>query len=194
MCYSVSQMNTPGVNTNPQEPRGPSLLKKGLSHLHEAFADYMLVNPGCTLAEMAQYFSYTPAWICTVTRSDMFQAYLAERRKDVSALVHESLPRKLEAAAHMATEKLIQTLERTNDGEMIVDIFDKVLHRCGYAPSARTPGVAAGTVNVQQNFYMGKDDLQAARQALTDAHVERPRIASPLMQLATAVVEDSSEP
>lgn len=189
---------TPGVQALPATPgKGAELLKKGLSHLHEALADYMLINPGCTLREMAQVFGYTGAWICTVTRSDMFQAYMAERREHVSALVHESLPKKLEAAAHLATERLIETLERTSDGEMIVDIFDKVLHKCGYAPGARSgAGVVgqAGTVNVQQNFYLNAEELAQARTKLVDAHVDRPRVQSPLMQLAQATPENPSEP
>lgn len=181
---------TPGLLEPQVATRGSALLKKGLSHLHEALADYMLMNPGCTLREMGAYFGYTGAWICTVTTSDMFRAYLAERRVEISAQVAQSLPKKLEGAAHLATEKLIETLEKTNDGEMIVDIFDKVMHRYGYAPNARpgTGAVAAinGPVSVQQNFFLGKDDVQAARQALIEAHVERPRLESPLRALAAA--------
>lgn len=189
---------TPGLTAFPTAPgKDAELLKKGLSHLHEALADYMLINPGCTLREMSQVFGYTGAWICTVTRSDMFQAYMAERRADVSALVHQSLPKKLEAAAHLATEKLIETLEKTSDGEMIVDIFDKVMHRYGYAPGAR-PGTGAvgmqagGTVVQQNNFYLNKEELDSARTNFIEAHVVRERPVSPLLQMAKP--EDSSEP
>lgn len=190
-------ISTPGLSPV-REPVGPALLKKGISYLHEALADYMLVNPGCTLREMAAHFGYTGPWICTVTRSDMFQAYMSERRKDVSALVHQSLPKKLEAAAHLATEKLIEKLEQTSDAELIVDIFDKVMHRSGYAPGSR-PGsapIGAGPVNVQNNFFISKDELEASRTKLVEAHIDRPRVLAPLMQMAqtVTVVEDSSEP
>ena len=166
---------------------------KKLSDLHEALADWMLINPGGTLREMGAHFNYSGSWLCTVINSDMFQAYFAKRRAEVGSFVAQSLPKKLEAAAHMATEKLIGVLERTEDAELILDGFDKIMHRFGYAPNAKNGGAQAGVVNNTQNntnvFFMNKEEFQQARGALLENHkapaaVEAPREADGGEQLS----------
>ena len=86
--------------------RPQPVLKNGIKGVHEAFADYMLVNPGCTLREMGAVFGYSIAWICTVINQDMFKAYFAERRGGINASIAEYLPTKLAAAAPLAPERL----------------------------------------------------------------------------------------
>lgn len=151
--------------------RGAELLKKGLSVLHESLADYMLVNPGCTLREMGAHFGYTGPWLCTVMSTDLFRAYMAKRRGGIETQVMLDLPAKLHAAAHMATEKIIAVLEKTEDPDLVVDCFDKILHRYGYAPNAKTGAQAAVVNNTQNNtFLISKDDLGEARSLLVAAH------------------------
>lgn len=152
-----------------QAAKGP-LLKNGIQGIHEAFADYMLINPGCTLREMAAQFGYSIAWICTVINTDMFKAYFAERRQGIVVAIAEDLPSRLAAAAHLATERIMEVIEKSEDGEMLIDAFDKVLHRHGYAPNAKgmTP---APQIGVQNNvFYLSKEDLAQARGQLVAAH------------------------
>lgn len=155
--------------------RAHSPIKK-LSNLHEALADYMLVNPGATYREMGAHFGYQISWLCTVVNSDMFQAYFAKRRQEVGVFIAASLPKKLEAAAHLAVEKVIGVLERTEDAELILDSFDKVLHRYGYAPNAKGGGAQAAisqSGNVQNNFYLQKEDFEKARGQLLENHKSR---------------------
>jgi hypothetical protein len=149
-----------------------------LNDLHEALADYMLVNPGSTYAEMAFHFGYSGPWLCTVVNSDLFQAYFAKRRGEVGSFIAASLPRKLEAAAHLATEKLIGVLERTEDPELILDSFDKVLHRYGFAPNAKGGGAQAGLTqqgNIQNNFYVTKEEFAESRGNLLENHKAEPQ-------------------
>lgn len=148
---------------------GP-VLKNGIKPVHEAFADYMLMNPGATLREMAEVFKYTPAWICTVINSDMFKAYFEGRRQGVEVAILQDLPSKLAAAAHLATEKLIGVLQRTEDPELIVDSFDKILHRHGYAPNAKGLPTQVTTNNTQNNFFLSPGDLADARGKLIQNH------------------------
>lgn len=149
-------------------------LKNGIKPVHEAFADYMLINPGCRLREMAGHFGYTVAWISTVLNTDMFRAYMAERRSEINAAVAEDLPSKLRAAAHLATERIMEVLEKTEDADTIVDCFDKVLHRYGYAPNAKGGAqqpAGQTLVGVQNNvFYLTKEELGNARGKLIEAH------------------------
>lgn len=150
------------------------ILKRGLNDVHEAFADYLLLNPGCTLREMKQVFGYSISWISSVTTSDMFRAYLAQRRAGVEVVIANDLPARLKAAAALATERIIETLETTSDPDVIVDAFDKVMHRYGYAPNAKTGAQAPQQMNVQNNFFLSKDDLAQARGALIEAHAGQP--------------------
>ena len=168
-------METPALSLNEriQAVRGP-LLKNGIKGIHEAFADYMLINPGCRLKEMSSVFGYTPAWICTVINSDMFKAYFAERRQGIVVAIAEDLPSKLAAAAHLATERIMEVVEKSEDGEMLIDAFDKILHRHGYAPNAK--GMQPAVINNTQNntFFLTKNELAAAREKLVQSHVEVP--------------------
>lgn len=153
------------------QTQGKELLKKGLSVLHESLADYILINPGCTLREMGAYFGYSGAWLCSVINTDMFKAYIAERRGDISVSIAEDLPARLHAAAHLATERMIEVMEKTEDADTIVDCFDKILHRYGYAPNAKGGAQAAVVNNTQNNvFYLSKDEMADSRQRFLDAH------------------------
>ena len=148
------------------EPK--ELLKNGIKGIHEAFADYMLINPQCRLREMSAHFGYTVAWICTVTNSDMFQAYFAKRRGDINSSIAADLPTKLAAAAHLATERIMEVVEKSDDADTLIDAFDKILHRHGYAPvSGTNPGA---TINAQNVFYITKDELAASRTKLLESH------------------------
>lgn len=153
---------------------GP-ILKNGIKPVHEAFADYMLINPSCTLREMSVYFNYSVAWICQVINTDMFKAYMSERRAQINTFVAADLPAKLAAAGHLATERIIEVVEKSEDAPTLIDAFDKILHRLGYAPNAKGTGAAPSTVINQQNnvFYLQKDELAAAREKLVNAHEEK---------------------
>ena len=150
-------------------PSNENILKRGIGSVHEAFANYILINPGATLREMGAFFNYSPVWISRVVNTDMFRAYMAGRQIEVNTFVASDLPAKLSAAAHLATERVIEVLETATDPDLIVDTFDKVLHRYGYAPNAKNG--AQAQINVQNNvFYLNKEELAVARGQLIESH------------------------
>lgn len=161
-----------------QANSGP-VLKNGIKGVHEAFADYMLINPGCTLREMAGVFNYSASWICTVINSDMFKAYFDERRKEINCVIAEDLPSKLAAAGHLATERIMEVLNNTEDAGVIIDSFDKVMHRLGYAPNAKGGPQGNITQNNTNIFYMNKEELAGVRQAFLAAHAPVPALPAP---------------
>jgi len=156
----------------PRSGRGAELLKRGLNYFHEGLADYLLVNPGATLKEIGLYFGYTPSWMCQVINADLFQAYLAGRRNEVSMSVHRSLPEKMRDAGHLAIERLSEIVSSTNDERVAVDAADKILHRFGYAPNAKGGAQAQGNAIGQQNnfFLLSAGDLATAREKLIEGH------------------------
>lgn len=161
----------------PSTTRGQEILKRGLSYLHEALADWLFINPGGTLREMGAHFGYSQSWLCQVINTDMFKAYVASRREQISAQIAESLPKKLEAAAHLATERVIEVIEKSQDSETLLNAFDKVMHRYGYAPK---PTGGNGAPLVQNNvFYLTRDELGKAREKLVDAHEVQGELALP---------------
>lgn len=169
---------------------GREILSRGISHVHEAFADYMLTNPGCTLRELAAQFGYTPPWISSVINTDMFKAYLRDRRNGIATMVDQGLPAKLEAAGHLATERIIEVLAKTDDPDLIVDSFDRIMHRLGYAPGKGQTANAPGQVTNNNVFFVEKSDLAEARAALLAQH-DRP---SSITELRTIEVSATPAP
>jgi len=175
-----------GMETQLQR-HGQELLRRGLSVLHESLADWILINPGGTLRDMGAHFGYSPAWLCTVLNSDMFKAYMQTRRKDIIASIAASLPEKLEAAAHLATERIIEVVQKSEDGDQIIDAFDRILHRYGYAPNAKNG--AQQHVMLQQNnvFYLSREDLMGMKGKLVEAHAAEPAVEPPQAPPAPAL-------
>lgn len=145
-----------------------------LSTFHEMLANWILMNPGGTYRAMAAHFGYTIPWLCTVVNSDLFRAYMAERVKDVNSRVLDDIPTMLKGTAALAIERMQEVLTNTEDADTIVDAFDKVMHRYGYAPNAKA-SPAAQAPQIQQNnvFFLSGDELKEARRNLLAAHGPR---------------------
>ena len=62
------------------------------SYTHEAMIDLIIQDPAVSSAELAEVFSYSPAWVSRILASDSFQARLAQRK---SALVDPIISRSL---------------------------------------------------------------------------------------------------
>ena len=145
-----------------------------LNVAHDGMMDYILQNPGATLREISGYFGYTIPWVCQVVNSDIFQSRLAERRQEVEGLIARDIPAKLRAAADLSIERIIDKIGTSEDPDFLLDAFDKVMHRAGYAPKAHGgsgPG-GAGVANQQNNFfYLTKEDLAQMRPGLSAERV-----------------------
>lgn len=150
--------------------RGKVLLSRGLDYFHEALADYLITNPGATLREIGAYFGYSPPWLSQVINTDMFQAYLAQRRVEINSAVAQGVPEKLRAAAHVAVERLAEVVATTGDEKLAVDAADKILARYGYGPG-KTVGAQGPVIGTQNNvFLISSGDLAAGQASLIQAH------------------------
>ena len=150
------------------------ILKNGLKPFHQLLGEYLLQRPQATLRELSAFFGYSPSWICQVMGTDMFKAYMAERMKDVQATVTQDVPAKMAALAHLSIERMSEVLEKTGDGELILDSFDKVMHRYGYAPNAKNAVNAGGPAIGQQNniFYLDQQQFRRVQEKLINAHAQ----------------------
>lgn len=159
------------MNPTPNQP-----IQK-LSTLHEMLANWILQNPGGTYRQMGAKFNYTVPWLCTVVNSDLFKAYMAARMREVNSHVEQDIPEMLRGTAVLAIERMNDVLANTSDPEVIVDSFDKVLHRYGYAPNAKASPAAQQT-NIQQNnvFFLNREDVRELRNTLLDAHKPKEKV------------------
>ena len=141
-----------------------------LSHTHEMLLNWLVVNPERSLRECADHFGYTQSWVSSLIHSDLFQSALKQKQMDIAIRVAESIPEKLRRAADIGVEKLADHLEKSEDPEFILDATDKILHRMGYAPqSSRNPAGSPGSMNQQNNFFIGQADLLAAQELMAGA-------------------------
>lgn len=152
-----------------------------VSHTHEMLLNWLIENPEKSLRMCADHFGYTQAWVSQIIHSDVFQAQLKLRQGEVFSRVAADIPEKLRGLADVAIEKVGEALEKSEDGEFALDVFDKTMHRLGYAPStARNPGLPQ--VVQQNNFFIGKEDLAAMRGKMIPA--------APLQELTVEQVND----
>lgn len=146
-----------------------------LSPTHELIASWILQNPDGTYRQMSVYFKYSIPWLCTVVNSDLFKAYMAERMKEINACVAQDIPAMLRATAVLAIERVTEVIEKSEDADTLIDAFDKVMHRYGYAPNSKASPAAQGGNIMQQNnvFYLNKDELKEVRGQLLESHAPR---------------------
>jgi hypothetical protein len=135
-----------------------------LSHRHEQIINWLLENPHKQLRDCAEHFGYSQGWLSQLIHSDIFQAQLRERQDGVFVAVANDIPAKLRGLADLAIEKVSRMVEESEDPSLAVDVFDKALHRLGYAPQKQAgPAQPAAQVNV---FQVSSADLAMARQSI----------------------------
>lgn len=165
--------------------------KRGMSPTHLLIAEWIVQNPGGTYAQMSGFFGYSISWLCTLVNSDMFKAHLATRVKDIQAVTTQDVPEKMRVLATLACERMTEVLKESTDKEQITDAFDKVMHRFGYAPNAKTgitpQGPAIGTQN--NVFYLNQEQFAKVQGRLIDAHAD----PAPVQQLPSPAKEDDRE-
>lgn len=144
---------------------------KDISHTHDMVMNWMLENPHRLLRDCAAYFGYTQAWLSSMIHTDAFQARLKEKQGDIFSAIASDIPSRLNGLASLAIERLEEKLEVTNDGDFILDSFDKILHRAGYAPKKE----AASLKNETNVYVISPTALAAARASMTPLPIASPQ-------------------
>lgn len=160
----LAPRRTSTYNTHMAPPVSNNSAVARLSTTHEAVMNWLLQNPERSLRECADTFGYTQAWLSRLIHSDIFQARLRERQDAVFLHVAQDIPAKLRGLADIAIEKVSEMIAETESPELAVDVFDKVMHRLGYAPaSTRNSPPAPTQTNV---FVVSPADLASAREVV----------------------------
>lgn len=133
-----------------------------------ALVDEMIANPECTKKELAKKFNVSEVCICLVTNSDVFQAYLAERRAGNSRMLDEAIRLKLAKVADQTLGVIQKVIEKKQDSIPLSELnslMDKTLERLGYG--VKNAGLVVNSNGPTQVVVpVSLKDLEAARAAL----------------------------
>lgn len=142
-----------------------------MNSAHDAILDFILANPCAGLRELAAETGYTISWLSQVINSDIFQAEYARRRDGLECSIMQPIATRLNAVAQLAIDRIEDLLQTTEDPDTIIDSFDKVMHRTGYAPNSSKSPIA-----IQNNvtFLINKDDLAQGRAVMQGNVIQLP--------------------
>lgn len=136
-----------------------------ISAKHDMIMNWLLENPHRLLRDCAREFNISQTWLSQLIHSDIFQAELKRRQGEVFLAIANDIPAKLKGLADVAIEKVTRMVEESEDPDLVMDAFDKTLHRLGYAPQRAASAAPAAPVQVN-TFVVSQADLAAARQAI----------------------------
>jgi hypothetical protein len=133
-----------------------------------ALIDEMIANPELTKKELAARFKVSEVCIHLITTSDVFNAYLAERRAGNSKMLDEAIRLKLGKVADKTLEMIERVIEKKQDSiplDQLTSLADKTLERLGYG--VKGSGVTVNSSGPTQVVVpVSLQDLEAARRAL----------------------------
>lgn len=159
-----------------------------LSHKHHAILDYIVANPETKLGIVAKKFDVSQSWLSTIIHSDLFQHQLQEMLEGVHSDLALSIHDKLDNIAHLALDRLENSLRNEDDTEVLRKTAGQVLEQAGYTSRApREDGV-----NTQNNTFIFANreliertsknigqTIEARQPALESANENNPRTDSP---------------
>lgn len=122
---------------------------------HEGIMDMILANPACTLKELSAATKYSVPWLYRLLASDLFQARLRERHKEmVDPMLAASLNERLKAVGFLSCDVLMDKLADPNVSASVALRGVEMAARLN-APGTRAPRVPEGhipmfTINLTQ--------------------------------------------
>lgn len=139
-----------------------------LKNWHEMVADFILLNPKATHAEIALHFDVAANTVSRVLNSDLFKMYF-ERRKlsfyeKVDGTALDRINRKLHGLAERTIDALDEKIqnERLRMGtEEVRETLDTVLKAVGFGSPART---APPAVQTSVTLVVDRTTLDQARE------------------------------
>lgn len=135
-----------------------------------------MANPTMKLQDVARYFNISQPWLSQVIHSDAFQNALKE--KQGIAFHHTVLPLrdKMVNLAHIALDKLVDTVPFEPETSTVANIADKMLDKLGFASKANQGG---GSVINAQNVLIVQErraEVEEARRLMGQAQTRVPAL------------------
>jgi hypothetical protein len=149
---------------------------------YSAIADLMIAHPEWTKDEIATHLKKHPGTIYLITGTDLFQAHLAERKRQWHEVHDQALLQRLGKVALQGLDVLSTQIEKKKDIvpiQQMAGITMDALDRLGYSPQ-KGPSVVVNNnqnnLNVQPAASL--DALEEARKAMR--LLEQKRAENPL--------------
>ena len=140
-----------------------------LNHRHAEILMWLMLNPNKAQGKCAEELGYTQGWVSQIISSDMFQMRLAELRQEDFEVSVLSIREKMNAAASLGLDRMIEKLETETDLERIRSTTDTALKRLGYGVKQQEVQSPNNTLMQNNNFFLGeasKNSLEEARKLL----------------------------
>ena len=107
------------MNSEPQKSVG-GLVKVG--YTHDAMIDLILQDPTVQTKELAELFSYSPAWVSRILASDSFQARLAERKGNlIDPIIAQGLNERVVGVTIQALNVISEKLEAEESASYAIE-------------------------------------------------------------------------
>lgn len=158
MGIEPRQSHSYGDKTNPYQGRW--------RWWYPGIADWMIRNPDGTLQDCATYLKRSYSTISLITRTDMFQEYLAQRRAQWQQEHDFSIVSKLTKVAEKSLDLLFEKMEKQADKipmKLVTETATSALDRLGYAPKT------GAAVNVNVNTGVQQVMMPISEAALLEA-------------------------
>lgn len=146
---------------------------------YASIADWMLRNPGSKLEECAKFFNKHPNTISLIINSDVFKAYLAQRRREWQLDHDAQLTQRLGDVAMKSMDCILEQIDKKRDTlrlDVLTELMGSSLEKLGFGkPNA--PTVQVNTMvdaSTQQiAIAVSPETLREAREALRIAESRR---------------------
>lgn len=115
-----------------------------LRYTHEALVDAIVAHPAISQNDLALMFSMTPSWISNILASDVMQARIAARRKEViDPVLAATVEERIRGMTMRSLEVIMDTLDKPAvKPEVALRAFElgaKGMGLGGHAPPAPAP-------------------------------------------------------
>jgi hypothetical protein len=140
---------------------------KKLSVTHHAIMDWLLLNPAQSMRDCADHFRISQSWLSCIVNSGCFKDELAKRRIEISSVVAQDLPMRLQTVSHLALDNIARHLEKSSDPEYALKALDSAMKGvASLRPAAGAVSLNVNTQNNVQQLFASPEDLAKARLAL----------------------------
>lgn len=86
---------------------------KQLSDWHKSVADFALLNPTAKVKEIAEHFGVSASWLSTLTHTDAYRAYFADRLHEHQQMVSQEIISQAGDVTKLGLKRMQEKLENT---------------------------------------------------------------------------------
>lgn len=154
--------------------RTPSAFEGRWNWWYSSIADAMIANPSWRMQDIADYLDKHINTISQIVKTDLFQSYLAERKREWREQHDATIVSKTTAVAEKALDLMLETMEKKRTAipfESLRAVSETALDRLGYSPR-NAPAVQVnnfGSGPQQVLVPVGKEALEEAREIMRRA-------------------------